>query len=43
VTLDHDLRSLDEAALKWGIEKVASSGTATAGSATQGFTIEVSP
>jgi len=43
VTLEHDVRRLDEAALKWGIEKVAFSGTETAGSATQSFTIEVSP
>jgi hypothetical protein len=38
-----DARRLDEAALKWGVEKVVSSGTETAGTATQSFTIEVSP
>ena len=43
VELERDLRRLDEEALKWGIEKVVSSGTETAGSATQGFVIEVSP
>jgi hypothetical protein len=42
-TLERDDRRLDEAALKWGIEKVISSGTAVVGSATQRFTIEVSP
>ncbi|MGO9467485.1 MAG: hypothetical protein ACLQVF_25360 [Isosphaeraceae bacterium] len=43
VTLERDARRLDEAALKWGIEKVASSGTEIAGSASQSFAIEVSP
>ncbi len=42
-TLERDARRLDEAALKWGIEKVASSGTETVGSATQSFAIEVRP
>jgi hypothetical protein len=41
--LEHDARRLDEAALKWGIEKVASSATETVGRATQSFTIAVSP
>jgi hypothetical protein len=43
VTLERDARHLDEAALKWGIEKVASSGTEQVGTATQRFTIEVGP
>jgi hypothetical protein len=43
VTLERDVRRLDEAALKWGIEKVVSSGTETVGSATQSFVIAVGP
>jgi hypothetical protein len=43
VTLERDLRRLDEAALKWGIEKVVSTGTETVGTATQRFVIEVDP
>ena len=43
VALERDVRRLDEEKLKWGIEKVVSSGTETAGSATQGFVIEVDP
>jgi hypothetical protein len=43
VTLERDERRLDEAALKWGIEKVVSSGRETVGRASQGFVIEVSP
>ncbi len=43
VTLERDVRRLDEAALKWGIEKVVSSGTETVGIATQSFVIEVGP
>jgi hypothetical protein len=42
-TLERDVRRLDEEALKWGIEKVVSSGTETVGSATQSFVIEVGP
>jgi hypothetical protein len=42
-TLERDVRRLDEAALKWGVEKVVSSGVETAGSATQRFVIEVNP
>jgi hypothetical protein len=41
VTLEHDVRRLDEQALKWGIEKVVSSATETSGRATQSFTIKV--
>ena len=36
-TLERDQQRLDEEALKWGIEKVVSSGTLTVGSATQSF------
>ena len=43
VTIEHDVRRLDEEKLKWGIETVVSSGTETAGSVTQGFVIEVDP
>ncbi len=42
-TLERDARRLDEGALKWGVEKVVSSGTEIAGSATQSFTIDVRP
>ena len=42
-TLDHDAHRLDEEALKWGIEKVVSSGTETAGTAIQTFNIAVRP
>jgi hypothetical protein len=42
-TLERDLRRLDEEALKWGIEKVTSSGTETVGDATQSFVIDVGP
>jgi hypothetical protein len=43
VALERDVRRLDKATLKWGIEKVLSSSTETAGSATQGFVITVDP
>jgi hypothetical protein len=43
VTLERDLRSLDEAALKWGIERVLFSGTEQVGSAALRFVIEVGP
>lgn len=43
VTLERDARRLDEAALRWGIEKVISSGTERVGRASQSFTIEVTP
>jgi hypothetical protein len=43
VSLEHEMRRLDGEALKWGIEKVLSSGTETVGKATQSFTIEVRP
>jgi hypothetical protein len=43
VTLEKEARRLDEAALKWGIEKVVSSGTATTCSASQRFVIKVKP
>ena len=38
-----DVRRLDEEALKWGNEKVLSSGMETFGRATQSFVIEVGP
>jgi len=40
-TLEQDQRRLDEADLKWGRERVVSSGTQTIGTATQSFAIEV--
>ena len=43
VTLERDVRRLDEEPLKWGIEKVIASGTETAGNAAQRFVIEVRP
>jgi hypothetical protein len=42
-TLEHDAHRLDEAALKWGIEKVITSGIERVGSVTQSFTIDVQP
>jgi hypothetical protein len=41
VTLERDVRRLDEAALQWGIEKVVSTGTETVGSAIQRFVVTV--
>ncbi len=43
VTLEREVRRLDEATLKWGVEKVVSSGTEMAGKAVQSFVIEVEP
>jgi hypothetical protein len=43
VTLERDVRSLDEASLKWGIEKVVSSSTESAGNVSQAFVIQVRP
>ncbi len=43
VTLERDLRRLDGEALKWGVEKIVSSGTETVGSSTQSFVIDVQP
>jgi hypothetical protein len=40
VTLEREEQRLDEETLKWGIEKVVSSGTVTVGSAIQSFVIE---
>jgi hypothetical protein len=42
-TLEREARRLDESALKWGVEKVVSAGTETAGTVTQSFVIEVRP
>jgi hypothetical protein len=39
--LEREQQRLDEEALKWGIEKVVSTGTVTVGSAIQSFVIEV--
>ncbi len=43
VTLGRGERRLDEEALKWGIEKVISTGTEISDAATQNFTIAVRP
>jgi hypothetical protein len=43
VTLNRDLRRLDGEALKWGAEKVVSSGTEKVGTASQSFVIDVGP
>jgi hypothetical protein len=43
VTLKRPERRLDESALKWGIEKVVSSETISASTATQRFEIDVGP
>jgi Putative Ig domain len=40
--LEREQQRLDEEALKWGIQKVVSTGTVTVGSAIQSFVIEVS-
>ena len=41
--LERQEQRLDESALKWGIEKVVSSGTIAVGTASQRFVIEVGP
>lgn len=43
VTLERELRRLDGDALKWGVEKIVSSGTERVGTATQSFVIDVTP
>jgi hypothetical protein len=43
VDLERDEHCLDEAALRWGIEKVVSSTTVKTGSASQSYAIEVVP
>jgi hypothetical protein len=40
--LEREQQRLDEEALKWGIQKVVSTGTVTVGSAIQSFVIDVS-
>ena len=40
--LEREQQQLDEEALKWGIQKVVSTGTVTVGSAIQSFVIDVS-
>ena len=41
VTIDHQVRKLDEAVLRWGREKVVSIKTERVGVATQKFVIDV--
>ncbi len=41
VTIDREVRKLDEPTLKWGDEKVISTGTERVGAAGQKFVIEV--
>jgi hypothetical protein len=41
-TIDRQVRKLDEGALKWGQEKIASTTSETVGTSTQPFVIEVS-
>ena len=41
VTIDREVRKLDDSRLGWGIEKVISTSTERVGSATRGFSIEV--
>jgi hypothetical protein len=43
VTIDRDVRTLDERALSWGQEKVVSTVTQRVGSARQTFTLDVAP
>ena len=43
VTLERNVRRLDEPALKWGIEKVIGTDIETVGTATQSFTVDVGP
>jgi len=41
VTIDQEVRKLDDSTLGWGIEKVVSTSTERVGSATRRFSIEV--
>jgi hypothetical protein len=43
VTLERERRGLEEAALKWGIEKIIASGTERVGTVTQSFVVDVGP
>jgi hypothetical protein len=43
VTLERDNRRLDGEALKWGVEKIVSSGMESVGTSTQSFVIDVVP
>jgi hypothetical protein len=43
VTLEREKRLLDGESLKWGVEKIISSGVETVGSTTQSFVIDVVP
>ena len=42
-TIDREVRTLDERALSWGLEKTLATGTQRVGVATQAFTLEVAP
>src|SRR5262249_49878515 len=41
VTIDQEVRKLDDSRLGWGVEKVISTSTERVGSATGGFSIEI--
>jgi hypothetical protein len=41
VTIDREVRHLDELALSWGLEKTLSTSTQRVGTATQTFTLEI--
>jgi len=43
VTIDREIRKLDERALSWGQEKTLSTSTQRVGTATQTFTLEIAP
>jgi len=43
VTLEREKRQLDGDALKWGVEKIVTAGTAEVGSTTRSFVIDVQP
>jgi hypothetical protein len=43
VTIDREVRRLDERALSWGVEKTLSTSAQRVGVATQRFTLEVAP
>jgi len=42
VTIDREVRKLNDGSLGWGIEKVVSTSTERAGSATRRYSIEAS-
>jgi hypothetical protein len=41
VTIDHEVRKLDDSRLGWGVEKVISTSTERVGSATRKYSIEI--